>query len=53
MGNWQKFVESVRKEFGLKKTQKYEPIVLDYTDNELAVLKDGGKIKRVPQIVKK
>lgn len=52
-GKWQKFVEQARKQLGIKKARQYEPILLDYTDAELAVLKDGGKIERAPKPVKK
>ena len=51
-GKWQKLVENARKQYGLEKTQKYEPIILDYTDAELEVLRCGGKIMRKPNIVK-
>lgn len=52
MGKWQKFVDTARKVLNVKKTQKYEPIVLDYTKKELEILRYGGKISRTPQIKK-
>ena len=52
MKKWNEFVEEVREKYGIKKTKKYEPIILDYTNAELEILRCGEKISRIPKIKK-